>query len=74
MITEEFNNGWWGCFENFAAELLSVNAYDDGICTAVLKGAGITKDEASAWLDREVYADPKVVEIVRNYWLKTKMR
>ena len=41
-----FNQGWWNCFEHFAAELLSVDQYMGDLCISVLTGAGITKREA----------------------------
>lgn len=65
-----FNQGWWNCFESFAAELLSVNSYADDICTKVLDGAGITKKEAGAWLDKGACNNASVVEVVRKYWLQ----
>ena len=46
-----FNQGWWNCFWSFAAELLSVNKFADGICISVLEGAGITRKEAQYQLD-----------------------
>jgi hypothetical protein len=38
------------------------------ICTSVLIGAGITKREAMAWLNKAEYHNPAVEEIVRNYY------
>lgn len=67
-----FNQGWWNCFESFAAELLFQNQYAEDICTSVLTGAGITKREASSWLERSPCNNPKVVEVVRNYWLSRR--
>lgn len=64
-----FNQGWWNCFESFAAELLSTQNAED-ICISVLTDAAITKKEASAWLDKPVQRNPKVEAVVRNYWLK----
>ena len=65
-----FNQGWWNCFEHFAAELLDQNPYMDDLCTSVLNSAGITKREASYWLEHANCPYPKVEEVVRNYWLK----
>ena len=65
-----FNQGWWNCFESFAAELLGTNGNAEDVCTSVLKGAGITRREAFAWLDKPVPRNPKVENVVRNYWLK----
>lgn len=66
-----FNQGWWNCFESFAAELLSEN-HHESLCRRVLEGAGITAKEASAWLDKPVARNPKVEHIVREYFLTTK--
>lgn len=68
-----FNQGWWNCFESFAAELLSTDRTAENVCTRVLEGAGISHREAGAWLDKPVRHDPKVEEIVRNYWIKTSV-
>ena len=65
-----FNQGWWNCFESFAAELLSVDRYAEGICIAVLNGAGITKKEVENWIENYQGTDMRVLEVVRNYWFK----
>ena len=65
-----FNQGWWNCFESFASALLSADKYADCFCMGMLEDAGITKREASAFIKKEEYHDPKVIEVVRNYLLK----
>ena len=60
-------NGWWNCFESFADELFAVDAYADGVCTRVLEGAGVTKDEAAAWLTKTECPNQKVIDVVRQY-------
>lgn len=65
-----FNQGWWNCFEHFAAELLSVDPNMDDLCIGVLNGAGITKREASYWLEHSDCPYQRVVDVVRRYWLK----
>lgn len=60
-----FNQGWWNCFESFAASAES--ARDDQICTDVLRGAGITRREAEAWLDKPVQHNIHAEHIVRDY-------
>ena len=67
-----FNQGWWNCFETFAALLLDQNGNNDGLLREVLTGAGITRWEARAWLDKPVARNPKVEHVVRQYWLTTK--
>jgi hypothetical protein len=67
-----FNQGWWNCFESFAAEILSVDKYAGTACRHVLEDAGITKREAMAWLDKGEYRNPAVEEIVRNYYYSIK--
>lgn len=68
-----FNQGWWNCFESFAAELLFVDTTNgETVCEHVLDAAGISKREAFAWLDKPVARNPKVEHIVREYWLKHK--
>ena len=61
-----FNQGWWNCFESFAS-VLHYNTNGESLCRGILEGAGITKREAAAFLNKEEYHDPDVVEIVRNY-------
>ena len=65
-----FNQGWWNCFESFAAELLFQNEDADDICINVLRAAGITSREAQAWLDKPIERRPKVEAVVREYFLK----
>lgn len=65
-----FNKGWWNCFEHFAAELLDLNPQMDDICVSVLTGAGITKREAGYWLEHSDCPYQRVVDVVRQYWLK----
>lgn len=62
-----FNQGWWNCFESFATELShTTNGYS--ICMSVLQGAGITKREATAFINKsEHYYDRFMVEIVKDY-------
>ena len=68
-----FNQGWWNCFESFAAELLSVDSTNgETVCRRVLDAAGISAREAGAWLDKPVPRNAKVENIVRGYWLKLK--
>lgn len=67
-----FNQGWWNCFEHFAAELLSIDMYAEDVCTRVLDGAGITKREAKYWLTHSGSPYDRVVEVVRDYWLRKK--
>lgn len=62
-----FNQGWWNCFESFAAEILSVDKYAGTACRHVLEDAGITKREAMAWLNKTDH-NIEVEEIVRNYY------
>lgn len=69
-----FNQGWWNCFESFAAELLSTEGQAEGVCRRVLDGAGITEREARAWLDKPVQRNAKVERIVREYWLSLPNR
>ncbi len=64
-----FNQGWWNCFESFAAELLSTEGQAEGVCRRVLDGAGITRREAQAWLDKNVPRDAKAERVVYEYWL-----
>lgn len=64
-----FNQGWWNCFESFAAELLSTEGQAEGVCRRVLEGAGITEREALAWLNKPVQRNAKVERIVHEYWL-----
>lgn len=64
-----FNAGWWNCFYSFAAELLDNNPNADGICRSVLQGAGITSREALWQLDHDKCNNPKVVAVIREYWL-----
>lgn len=59
-----FNQGWWNCFESFAAELLYIQN-NENIVINVLSGAGITKREAKAWLDKPVQRNAMVERIVR---------
>lgn len=66
-----FNQGWWNCFETFAAELLAVDAYGEGICVRVLDAAGITYRECEYRLRFGFYSS-KVKEIVRGYMLSIK--
>ena len=63
-----FNQGWWNCFESFTAEILGVDKYASAVSRRVLEGAGITKREAKAWLDKEGTRNPAVVEIVMAYY------
>ena len=68
-----FDQGWWNCFSSFAEEILCngmTGSHQEEACIAVLKAAGITSDEAEAWLDSEE-ADlcQRTCEIVRQYWL-----
>lgn len=67
-----FNQGWWNCFESFAAEILKTDRYGGSACRHVLEDAGITKREAMAWLNRAEYQNPAVEEIVRNYYYSIK--
>jgi len=61
-----FNQGWWNCFESFAAILHSnINGYS--LCMDILQGAGITKREALAFINKVGHHDPDVVEIVKDY-------
>lgn len=68
-----FNQGWWNCFEHFAAELLDSNPSADDIAYRVLQGAGITAREAGYWLDHTDCPYRGVVEVVRRYFLNTKL-
>ena len=70
MAKGTFNQGWWNCFESFAAELLSVDRYAEGICIAVLNGAGINKKEAENWIENYQGSNMQVLEVVKNYWFK----
>lgn len=63
-----FNQGWWNCFESFAAELLvmsGTNGYDT--CLTVLRGAGISAREAESWLNRYNGVHHEVEDVVRDY-------
>ena len=60
-----FNQGWWNCFESFAA--YAENSQGEQICTDVLRGAGITKREAEAWLDKPVQRNARAERLVRDY-------
>lgn len=62
-----FNQGWWNCFESFAAEILKTDKYGGNACRHVLEDAGITKREAMAWLNKTDH-NIEVEEIVRNYY------
>jgi hypothetical protein len=64
-----FNQGWWNCFESFAT-VLHYNSNGESLCMGILEGAGITKREATAFINKAEYHDPDVVELVRNYMLK----
>lgn len=63
-----FNQGWWNCFEHFAADLLDLNPNMSDLCIDVLRGAGITEKEASYWLDHSDCPCQSVVDVVREYW------
>jgi len=39
----KFNQGWWNCFNSFANNTIQAN---DSVCYEVLRGAGVTKEEA----------------------------
>lgn len=67
-----FNQGWWNCFESFAAELMSMDNDFLITCRRVLADAGITKREAEAWLNKPVERNRKVEQVVRGYWLNLK--
>lgn len=69
-----FNQGWWNCFESFAAELLSTEGQSEGVCRRVLDGAGITEREAQSWLNRYDGTYRKVEQLVREYWLSLPNR
>ena len=69
-----FNQGWWNCFENFAAELLDVNSYAENVCTNVLTAAGISEHEALSWLGRYRGNNMKVYNIVHEYWMKIRKK
>lgn len=59
----EFNKGWWNCFNSFANNTLSDN---DSVCMEVLRGAGVSKEEALHVLKREpVYGQTR--EIIEEY-------
>ena len=65
-MTEEFNLGWWNCFNSFANNTYSDN---DSVCFEVLRGAGFTKDELEEILAiGELYGN--AIDIVENF-LKT---
>lgn len=68
-IKGTFNAGWWNCYEHFAAELLDQNPNAEDVCTSVLRSAGITKREASWWLDHTDSPYARVVGVVHQYWL-----
>lgn len=69
----QFNKGWWNCFSSFAEEILcnGITGSDQkDSCIAVLKAAGITEEEAEAWLETdEANICQRTSEIVRQYWL-----
>lgn len=64
-----FNQGWWNCFESFAANLIFEKDCASRICKNVLQEAGITNREASHWLDSTQCSNPEIINIVRDYWL-----
>jgi len=68
-----FNKGWWNCFEHFAAELLNQNPNADDIAYRVLESAGITSREAGYWLDHSESPYTRVTQVVRRYFLTTKL-
>jgi len=74
MSKGTFNQGWWNCFESFAAELLFQNNNEKQVILNVLSGAGITKKEASYWIDHYQGIHQNVLEIVRQYWLINKIK
>lgn len=60
-----FNQGWWNCFESFAA--VSQNEQGLETCMTVLREAGISSREANAWLNKPGYRDPNAEDIVYEY-------
>lgn len=70
MSKGTFNQGWWNCFESFTAELLSFNNNEEQIVLNVLIGAGISKREASYWIEHYEGNNMKVLDIVKKYWLE----
>lgn len=67
-----FNAGWWNCFHSFAAELPDQNPCATDICENVLSAAGITEREAAWQLEHPTTNNPRVGEVIRNYWLNCK--
>ena len=51
-----YDCGWWNAFSSFAEDLLSFSAtgsdHSDA-CIRVLRGAGISREEADGWLESE---------------------
>lgn len=51
-----YDCGWWNAFSSFAEDLLSFSATGSDhsdVCIRVLRGAGISREEADGWLESE---------------------
>lgn len=59
--SELFNDGWWNCFESFAAELGDA----DRVCIDVMTQANVSSPEA--FMRARQIGDERVAEIVRTY-------
>lgn len=63
----EFDKGWWNCFNSFANNTLSDN---DSVCMEVLRGAGVTKEEALHVLNKKDFLYGNAVDVVKEYIIK----
>ena len=67
-VLNDFDAGWWNCFESFASEILNIFPNADSICKEILRGAGITHEEAQSWLNLKQCNNPQVKAVVIEYW------
>ena len=62
----EFDKGWWNCFDSYTNDVMDVMSYSQ-IPLSILKGAGVTKEEALHVLNKTSFLTGKAINVVNEY-------
>lgn len=64
-----FDEGWWNCFNSYTNDIMNALPYSQ-IPSAVLEGAGVTKEEALYVLNKTTFLSGKTINVVSEYVIK----
>lgn len=64
-----FDEGWWNCFNSYTNDVMNAIPYSQ-IPSSVLKGAGVTKEEALYVLNKTTFLSGKAINVVSEYIIK----